>query len=173
MRHEDRARQAARAPLALLLSLCLMLAAGCAGAGTSAEPAATIAGVTLVEETGLLEAEQLPASTFAFEIMPEADDHIAELQIQYAGGPDGEFLGQLVLEPELDSYFTRQDTFRRGFTVPDEALLENFTLTFIMVDENGQETQAQNVFSVDAAYGITYFLKIGGSRDEGYVIETR
>lgn len=160
----------AAAVLCCIAAVCLA-ACGTEPAG-SAAPQATMAGITIVEETGLLEAEELPENTFAFEIMPEADDHIAQMQIQYSGGEPAEFLGQLVLEPETDRYFTREDTFRRGFTVPDEALLKDFTLSFVFVDENGTETEAKNEYKTDADYGIFYFLKIGGSRDAGYVIES-
>lgn len=156
-----------------LLICCLLagLFCGCGGgAGTSAAPAATVAGVTIVEETGLLEVEELPEDTFAVEIMPEADDNIAEMQIMYYGGSDHAFLGQLVLAPQTDRYFTRQDTFRRGFTVPDSDLLEDFTFSFVLVDEEGNETEAQNDYAVDAGYGMTYFIKISGSKDSGYTL---
>lgn len=132
-----------------------------------------MAGVTVVHETGLLEAEELPTDTFAFEIMPEADDAICEMQIQYYGGSGREFLGQLVLEPETDSFFTREDTFRRGFTVTDRQLLKNFTLSFVFIDENGTERQARNDYTVDADYGMFYFIKISGSREDGYTLADR
>lgn len=164
-------RTAARA--VVLLLLCVLSAAGCAGPAPEPAGAATVAGVAEVPPAGLLEAEELPPDTFAFEIMPEADDHIAEMQIAYYGGADGRFLGQLVLEPETDRYFTRGDTFRRGFTVSDPDLLRNFTLSFILVDENGTETQAKNDYTVDADYGVFYFVKVTGSRDGGYELSDR
>lgn len=154
---------------ALILCLLAGIGAGCAGEA-DAPAQATVAGVTIVEETGLLEADELPENTFAFEIMPEADDHIAQMQIMYFGGPDHESLGQLVLVPEVDKYFTRDDTFRRGFTVADESLLEDFTLSFVLVDESGNETQAHGDYTVNADYGVFYFVKIGGSREEGYTL---
>ena len=166
-------RAGLRATAVIVLTACLFGTAGCQDAADlrgNAAASATRVGIVEVQQTGLLEVEELPADTFAFEIMPEADDNIAKMQIQYYGGPGRDFLGEIVLEPETGSYFTRDDTFRRGFTVADTALMENFTLSFVFVDGEGTETKAVNDYEVDAGYGVFYLVKITGSRDEGYVL---
>lgn len=154
----------------IILLAAVLLLGGCTSVGSAQAPTAETASITIVPETGLLSYHELPEDTFTVEIMPDADNHIYEIILDYYGGADKTYLGQLVFEPETDSYFSREDTFRRGFTASERDLMDNFTLVFRFKDADGTEMAAQNEYTVDAEYGINYFLKIVGSKDEGYQI---
>ena len=151
----------------MLICLQIVLVSCAAPADTAGEKAELVS-VTEIEPTGLLDEFDLPDETIAFEIMPEAEN-IAEITIEYYGGPGTDYLGQLVLEKEDGGLFTRQDTFRRLFQISDPDLLENFTLIFSLTDENGTEHRIDDAYTLPQAhYGEKRFIKIEGSSEAGY-----
>lgn len=161
-------KQNSKRCIALILICLEAVFVSCAA--PAAQPAAELVSVIEVPATGLLDEFDLPDETIAFEIMPQAE-HIAVITIEYYGGPDTDFLGQLVLEKEGGGTFTREDTFRRAFQIADADLLENFTLVFSFTDENGTEHRAENAYSLKQAhYGEKRFIKITESRSGGYML---
>lgn len=166
-------RRAARRPkmkyITAVVLVCLQAVfVSCAAPANVGGEKAELVSVTEVAPTGLLEEFDLPPETIAFEIMPEAEN-IVTITIEYYGGAGPEYLGQLVLEKEDGGAFTRQDTLRRAFRIADADLLENFTLVFSFTDENGTEHRAVNDYALPQAhYGEKRFIKIEGSRTDGY-----
>lgn len=132
---------------------------------------ATIVGITEVEDTGLLGFASPAPDSFSFEIIPDADQKINEIIMSWY--LNDEWGGQEIFIPEDGGHFGRKNVILKTFSEADlpEGLLESFALQFVFVDEEGRETPAQNVYTVENPQ-VTgqYLIKITGNQADGYML---
>lgn len=156
---------------ALLAGVLLFLCTACAQqAQESAVPPRPVGQTEKEPELGLLGFEEPITDGFAFEIMPDADDNIYEMIVDYRLGDEA--YGSEVMAPADGGYFGIKNVVMKAFRISDltdSDTVPPMTLSFVFRDKNGVETKADNEYTVESPQVEgTYLVRITGNQEDGY-----
>lgn len=157
---------------AILALMLLMLCTACAAQEEEAVPPRPREQSEEEPQLGLLGFEEPITDGFSFEIMPDADNSIYEMIVDYRLGDDA--YGSEVMTPANGGYFGVKDVVMKAFRISDLTdgdTVPPMTLSFTFKDKNGVETRAENEYTVESPQVEgTYLVHITGNAEDGYVL---
>lgn len=169
--HSTKKRSAA----ALLAILAVLLLCAACSADNDAVPPYEGGHTDIEEPVGLIGFESPVPDGFTFEIMPDADQNIYEMNVSYRLGDEA--WGEETMKTEDGTFFGLDDVVMKEFRIADlgvDDAVPPMTLSFTFTDASGTVTPAQNEYTVESPQteGL-YLVKITGSQQAGYVLSNQ